>query len=121
MQYRIGEFAEVSGVSTKTLRHYDKMGVLRPARVDPRTRYRCYATEQLRDLSSILALRDLGMSLPEIRAFVARTGSHADRRALLVRLRRSTQHSIEQATQLLNNIDVAINQEIDQPGAWIRA
>lgn len=121
MHYRIGEFAELSGVSTKTLRHYDKVGLLRPAAVDARTRYRCYATAQLRELSWILALRDLGLSLPEIRAFVTRTGSRADRRALLLRLRQSTQHTIEKATQSLNHIDAALDQEIDQPGAWTRA
>lgn len=120
MQYRIGQFAELSGVSTKTLRHYDKVGLLRPAAVEPRTRYRCYASAQLRELSSILALRDLGLSLPEIRAFLARAGSRADRQALLLRLRQSTQHTMEQARQLLNNIDVILDQEIDQPGAWTR-
>ena len=120
MKYRIGEFAELSGVSTKTLRHYEKMGLLRPAAVDARTRYRCYAGAQLRDLSAILALRDLGLSLPEIRVFLARTGSTADRRALLLRLRQSKQHSIEKATQSLSSIDAALEQEIDQPGAWMR-
>lgn len=120
MEYRIGQFAELSGVSTKTLRHYDKIGLLRPAAVDGRTRYRCYAPSQLPQLSSILALRDLGLSLPEIRTFIARTGSPADRRALLLRVRKSTQNTIEQATQLLNNIDTAIDQEIDRPGALRR-
>lgn len=38
MQYRIGEFAELGGVSTKTLRHYHKVGLLHPAIVDARTR-----------------------------------------------------------------------------------
>lgn len=121
MEYRIGEFAELSGVSTKTLRHYEKMGLLRPAAVDARTRYRCYATAQLRDLASILALRDLGLSLPEIRAFLAKTGSRTDRRTLLLRLRQSTQNTIEKATQSLNHINAVLDQEIDQPGAWMRA
>lgn len=121
MQYRIGEFAKLSGVSTKTLRHYDQMGLLRPAAVDARTRYRCYAPTQLRELSSILALRDLGLSLPEIRAFLSRTGSRADRRALLLRLQQSTQHTIERAMQSLNNIEAALEQEIDQSAAWTRA
>ena len=75
VRYRIGEFAELSGVSAKTLRHYDKLGLLRPAAVDSRTRYRGYTAAQLRELSSILALRDLGLSLTEIRAFVSKAGS----------------------------------------------
>lgn len=121
MLYRIGEFAALSGVSTKTLRHYERMGLLRPAAVDARTRYRCYAVAQLRELSSILALRDLGLSLPEICAFTSRIGSRADRRALLLRLRQSTRETIEKATQSLNSIDAVLDQEIELPGAWMHA
>jgi DNA-binding transcriptional MerR regulator len=121
MRYRIGEFAELGGVSTKTLRHYDKMGLLRPVAVDARTRYRCYTTAQLRELSSILSLRDLGLSLAEIRAFVSKVGSPADRRALLLRLRQDTQHLIAKATRTLNSIDAALDETVDRPGAWARA
>ena len=120
MPYRIGEFAELSGVSTKTLRHYERMGLLRPASVDARTRYRCYAATQLCDLASILALRDLGLSLPEIRAFLGRSGKLSDRRALLLRLRQNTQHTIEKATKSLNHIDAVLHQFDSQPDTWAR-
>ena len=120
MPYRIGEFAELGGVSTKTLRHYEKVGLLRPAAVDARTRYRCYAATQLRDLASILALRDLGLSLPEVRAFLARSGTRSDRRSLLLRIRQNTQHTIEKATQSLNHIDAVLDQFDNQPDAWAR-
>ena len=62
MHYRIGEFARLSGTSIKTLRFYDQVGLLQPAAVDPRTRYRLYVPGQLRDLAAILALKDLGGS-----------------------------------------------------------
>jgi DNA-binding transcriptional MerR regulator len=120
MPYRIGEFAELGGVSTKTLRHYEKVGLLRPAAVDARTRYRCYAATQLRDLASILALRDLGLSLPEIRAFLARSGTRSDRRSLLLRIRRNTRDTIEKATQSLNHIDAVLDQFDNQLDAWAR-
>ena len=118
MRYRIGEFAELSGVSAKTLRHYDKVGILRPAAVDARTHYRLYTSGQLRELSSILALRDLGLSLREIRVFVS---SSADRRKLLLRLRQSTHLTIVKATQSLHHIDAALDQGIGQPGGWTDA
>jgi DNA-binding transcriptional MerR regulator len=120
MAYRIGKFAELGGVSTKTLRHYEKVGLLRPAAVDARTRYRCYAATQLRDLASILALRELGLSLPEIRTFLARSGTRSDRCKLLLRLRQNTQHTIEKATQSLNHIDAVLDQFDNQPDAWAR-
>jgi DNA-binding transcriptional MerR regulator len=120
MQYRIGEFAELAGVSSKTLRHYDRLGLLRPVAVDARTRYRCYSSAQLRELSTILALRELGLSLPQIRSFVQRTGrmSHADRRTLLLRIRQNLQHTIQSATRPLTDVDAALNREIDISGAW---
>ena len=66
-EYRIGAFAQVSGVSAKTLRFYDQVGLLRPTRVDPRTGYRFYRSRQLEDLAAIVELRDAGASLADIR------------------------------------------------------
>jgi MerR family regulatory protein len=40
--FSIGEFARLGAVSVRTLRLYDEMGLLRPARVDPATGYRAY-------------------------------------------------------------------------------
>ena len=64
--FRIGDFSRLSRVSVKTLRYYDEVGLLTPARVDRFTRYRYYAAEQLHCLNRILALKDLGFSLEEI-------------------------------------------------------
>jgi DNA-binding transcriptional MerR regulator len=61
-----GAFARLAGVSVRTLHHYDEIGLLRPATVDPRTGYRWYAAPQLARLNRILALRDLGFSLADI-------------------------------------------------------
>lgn len=121
MRYRIGEFADLSGVSTKTLRHYERMGLLRPAAVDARTRYRLYAPTQLRDVASILALRDLGLSLPEIRAFLARSTTSAERRSLLLHRRKNVQHTVEAASQSLNHIDAVLDELDEHPAAWPRA
>jgi DNA-binding transcriptional MerR regulator len=106
--YQIGEFAELSGVSAKTLRFYDEIGVLRPARVDPRTGYRRYLLQQLEDLASILALKNLGVSLAQVRNLTARRGSAADRRAVLNELKQTIEHSIQSATQSLNWINAAL-------------
>ena len=63
---RIGDFARLSGVSVETLRHYDELGLLRPARVDEFTGYRYYTPDQLPRLNRILALKDPGFSLRQI-------------------------------------------------------
>jgi DNA-binding transcriptional MerR regulator len=66
----IGEFAQLGRVSPRALRHYDDVGVLSPARVDRATGYRWYELRQLADLRRIVALRDLGFGLDEIRSLV---------------------------------------------------
>ena len=65
--FSIGEFARLGAVSIRTLRHYDEIGLLTPAEVDPATGYRSYAARQLRRLNRIVALKDLGLTLGQIR------------------------------------------------------
>ncbi|MFE6734903.1 MerR family transcriptional regulator [Microbacterium sp. NPDC057650] len=62
----IGEFAGLTGLSVKALRHYDEKGVLSPAEVDAGTGYRRYGEEQVRAGVVIRALRDAGVALPEV-------------------------------------------------------
>jgi DNA-binding transcriptional MerR regulator/effector-binding domain-containing protein len=63
--FSIGEFARLGTVSVRTLRHYDEIGLLQPARVDPETGYRSYSASQLGQLNRIIALKDLGFSLTQ--------------------------------------------------------
>src|SRR5580658_3666178 len=65
--FSIGEFARLGGVSVRTLRHYDELGLLRPAKIDPLTGYRGYTAAQLGQLNRIMALKELGLSLIQAR------------------------------------------------------
>jgi DNA-binding transcriptional MerR regulator len=113
MRYRIGEFARLSGASIKALRFYDQLGLLQPAAVDPRTRYRLYASSQLQDLAAIRALKDLGASLNDIRRVVAKSASPQERRRLLEKLRTNAEHSMQTALRSLNWIEFALNDLAD--------
>jgi DNA-binding transcriptional MerR regulator len=64
---RIGDFSRLSRVSIKALCFYDEIGLLAPVWVDRFTGYRFYEQSQLPRLHHILALKDLGFSLDEIR------------------------------------------------------
>jgi len=64
--FRIGEFSRIGSVTIDTLRHYDALGLLKPANVDPSTGYRYYTAKQLQALNQILALKEVGFSLEEI-------------------------------------------------------
>lgn len=110
MQYRIGEFARLGGVSVKTLRFYDQIGLLQPASVDARTQYRFYASRQLYDLATILALKNLGASLGDIAAAMHTSESGPQRRKLLEKLRGETQRSMVAARQSLRWIDRALGE-----------
>ena len=63
---KIGDLAQRAQVTVKTLHHYDDIGLLKPAHVDPQTGYRLYAPKQEDQLHRIVALKDLGLSLEQI-------------------------------------------------------
>jgi DNA-binding transcriptional MerR regulator len=64
----IGAFAVSTGLSIAALRHYDEIGLLNPAAVDPDTSYRRYAPDQLDQARLICGLRAVGLPIDEIRA-----------------------------------------------------
>ena len=64
--FTIGRFAEICEISASMLRHYDRIGLMRPAAIDPDTRYRFYSEGQVRTAELIRLLRDLDVPLREI-------------------------------------------------------
>jgi DNA-binding transcriptional MerR regulator len=66
----IGRFADASGLTVKALRHYDEIGLLVPARVDPDNGYRYYDAGQIEDAVTIRRLRALELPLDEIGALL---------------------------------------------------
>jgi DNA-binding transcriptional MerR regulator len=67
----IGQIARLSGLTTRALRHYDKLGVLRPADVSGGNGYRWYARDQVDIARHIRVLRELEVPLDEIRRILA--------------------------------------------------
>ncbi len=63
---KIGEFSKLSRVSVRMLRHYDEIGLLKPAEIDSFTDYRYYREDQLPTAGRIAALKDMGFSLADI-------------------------------------------------------
>lgn len=93
--YTIGEFASFGRVSVRMLRHYDAIGLLRPAHVDPHSGYRYYEPEQFAALGRIVGLRDLGIGLEQIRGVVDGSTDAAGHRDLLLRRRDELEAQIE--------------------------
>ncbi|WP_165452786.1 diguanylate cyclase domain-containing protein [Paenibacillus thalictri] len=68
---KIGEFAELNQVTAKMLRHYDEIGLLKPAAIDSETGYRSYTSEQSHLLNWIVILKSLDFSLSEIKELIS--------------------------------------------------
>lgn len=66
----IGQFAALHGINKKTLMWYDKIGLFKPAAVNPINGYRCYTYHQSPILETILLLRELDVSIAEIQGFM---------------------------------------------------
>jgi DNA-binding transcriptional MerR regulator len=67
----IGDFSRATHMTVKTLRHYHQIGLLEPARIDPHTGYRHYATDQIPTAQIIRRFRDLGMPLDQIQVVLS--------------------------------------------------
>ncbi|WP_454198336.1 MerR family transcriptional regulator [Nocardia sp. Marseille-Q1738] len=86
--FSIGDFARHGRVSVRMLRHYDAIGLLRPDRVDATSGYRYYDAGQLARLNRIVALKDLGFTLEQVRRILDERVGGAELRGMLM-LRRA--------------------------------
>jgi DNA-binding transcriptional MerR regulator/predicted transcriptional regulator YdeE len=86
--FGIGDFANLGRVSVRMLRHYDAIGLLRPARVDPSSGYRYYTAAQLSVLNRVVALKDLGFTLEQVQAMIDEKVGSGELRGML-RMRRA--------------------------------
>src|SRR4029453_5173154 len=86
--FSIGDFANLGRVSVRMLRHYDAIGLLRPAHVDPASGYRFYTAAQLARLNRVIALKDLGFTLQQGKTMIDEKVDPGELRGML-RLRRA--------------------------------
>lgn len=78
----IGQLARLSGLTPKALRHYDRLGLLRPAVVDPVSGYRWYAASQVPTARLIARLRLVDLPLLEVRACLSADETEVRRRLI---------------------------------------
>jgi DNA-binding transcriptional MerR regulator len=108
--FRIAAFADLGGVSSKVLRDYDRLGIFRPAWTDRYTGYRLYTPAQLPDLRRILALRDVGVGLAEIRAHVV---DGADLRTVLERRQAALETARREVDRRLASLGISLAAQTD--------
>jgi DNA-binding transcriptional MerR regulator len=106
--FSIGEFARHGRVSVRMLRHYDAIGLIRPACVDAATGYRFYQASQLDELNRVIALKDLGFTLQQVQAILEEKLSAAELRGMLRLRRAEIQASIEAETTRLARVEARL-------------
>lgn len=76
--YTVHELGELAGVSARTIRYYDQIGLLKPAKLNP-SGYRIYGPAEVDRLQQILFYRELGVSLKKIKEILNSPGFDRER------------------------------------------
>lgn len=103
--FTIGEFSRFAQVTTDQLRYYDRLDLFKPMHVDKFTGYRYYKVEQLGDLNRILALKDLGLSLEQIRQLLHDHVTIDEIRGMLMLQKLKAQEAIRDEITRLQRIE----------------
>jgi DNA-binding transcriptional MerR regulator len=103
--YTVKQVAKLSGVSVRTLHHYDEIGLLKPASVGANG-YRYYGRDELLRLQQILFHRELGFALDEIRKVLG--AADFDRKAALRAHRERLVSEIERYRKLVQTLDATL-------------
>ena len=106
-KFLIGELAKIFNISTDTLRHYDKLNLLKPEQ-DPINNYRYYDISSIFKLSRILFLKNLGISLNEINDYINNKDAEH-----LISLLRKKDHDLDEMIEHLLNLKHRINRNIE--------
>jgi DNA-binding transcriptional MerR regulator len=108
--WKIGELAETTGLTVRTLHHYDEIGLLAPAdRSD--SGHRLYGRDEVQRLYRIVAMRQLGMSLDDIKGVL--TSGPSDPRDVVRKHLADLARQIDMQEQLRQRL-IAILQTLDQ-------
>ena len=102
--YYIGEVSSLLDISTQTLRYYDKIGLVRPAKVNEQNGYRQYTYDQIHYIERIKYLQKLGLPLTEIRMALDSGGTER-LTELLTQHKEELQRKIEALQDTVDTID----------------
>jgi len=106
VEYTVQKLGKLAGVSTRTLRYYDEIGILKPARINS-SGYRIYGQKEVERLQIILFYRELDVSLESIKNIVTMTSF--DETATLIDHRKKLLDKRDQLDKLINNVDKSID------------
>src|SRR5580704_9745126 len=109
--YSIGEFSQITGMSTKTLRFYHEKGILIPTSVDGATGYRFYDEGKTEKARVIVRLRQMEFSIEDIATVFAECADDADVLNHLERRKQSLQQRISEDRDIVRSLNEIITNE----------
>ena len=115
--FRIGEFSKIAQVRASLLRYYDDIGLFRPIHSDQDTGYRYYSVKQLTQLNRILALKDLGLSLEQVKRLVEDEVSPDEIRGMLTLKKAQIKQTIEIESTRLRAVESRL-QQLERKGKF---
>ncbi|GAA1987845.1 MerR family transcriptional regulator [Kitasatospora viridis] len=101
----VGQLARRVGLTTKALRHYDRVGLLTPAEVDPGTGYRLYRAEQVEPARLVHLLRSVDVPLDQVRLCLAAPDDREAIERVLVKHRQRLQARLDRVRSDLHRTD----------------
>lgn len=105
MYYSIGTFSKLTRTTVAALRFYDREGIFKPAYTDKNTGYRYYLSSQLSELQEIISLRQVGMSVEQIRGIII----HGDKEEQLKIYRAELENKLSELSMQLNRLKLMQN------------
>ena len=108
--FRIGEFSKIAQVPASLLRYYDEIDLFKPIKSDRDTGYRYYSVQQLTQLNRILALKDLGLTLEQVKRLVKEEISPEEIRGMLTLKKAQIEQTIQAEAMRLKAIDSRLKQ-----------
>ncbi|MGB4369697.1 MAG: MerR family transcriptional regulator [Caldicoprobacterales bacterium] len=102
MEYTVNELSKLAGVSTRTIRYYDEIGILKPSRINS-SGYRIYGQKEIDLLQQILFYRELGVSLSKIKEIIYDPSFDID--MALTEHRKALVERRKQLDLLISNVD----------------
>ena len=106
--FKIGDFSKLTFVSIRMLRYYDEVNLLKPEMVDQFTGYRYYSAKQIKKLNQIVALRDMGFNVNDIKSVIEEK-SLEKLEVLLKSKKEEIENSISLEIEKINKINSTIN------------
>jgi DNA-binding transcriptional MerR regulator len=119
MMLKIGEFSALSGISIHMLRNYDKIGLLKPERIERMNNYRLYGEKQIVRANHIQVLKSLGFGLSEISAILTDDTLDDRIKAFLESQIREKEESLSSAERQIAQMRQALHELDTQDGCTL--